>query len=87
MESLRLLKHTLGPWLARLESAVNFACISPLERRVLYAEFLPDSLLSTDTKSRYESYKLGVEGGWLTIDEVRQRENLPSLPDRVPAVG
>jgi HK97 family phage portal protein len=86
LEALRLLKHTLGPWLARIESAINFACISPLERRQLYCEFLADALLSTDTKSRYEAYKLGVEGGWLTLDEVRRKENLPALPERVPSV-
>jgi HK97 family phage portal protein len=86
-EGLRLLKHTIGPWLARIESAVNFACISPLERRQMYCEFLADSLLSTDTRSRYEAYKLGVEGGWLTREEVRRRENLPALPAAVAAEG
>jgi HK97 family phage portal protein len=80
LESLRLLKHTIGPWLARIESACNFSLISPLERRVLYCEFLPDSLLSTTTLDRFQAYKLGLDGGWLTVDEVRRRENLPSLP-------
>jgi phage portal protein BeeE len=55
LESLRLLKHTLGPWLARIESAVNFACIPALERRQLYVEFLADALLSTTTKDRYDA--------------------------------
>jgi HK97 family phage portal protein len=86
-EGLRLLKHTIGPWLARIESAVNFACVSPLERRQLYAEFLPDALLSTDTASRYNAYKLGLDAGFLTLDEVRRKENLPALPERVPAVS
>lgn len=85
-EGLRLLKHTIGPWLARIESAVNFACISPLERRQLYVEFLPDSLLSTDTMTRFNAYKLGLDAGFLTLDEVRRKENLPALPERVPAV-
>ncbi len=82
LESLRLLKHTLGPWLARISSAVNHACISPLERRQMYAEYLPDALLATDTKGRYDAYKVGLEAGFLTIDEVRRKENLPAL--RVP---
>ena len=86
-EALRFLKHTLGPWLARIEAAVNFACISPLERRQLYVEFLPDALLATDTMSRYQAYKLGLEAGFLTLDEVRRKENLPALPEATPAVG
>jgi HK97 family phage portal protein len=85
-ESLRLLKHTLGPWLARIASAVNFACISPLERRQMYAEYLPDALLATDTAGRYAAYQTGLAAGFLTIDEVRRKENLPALPERVPVV-
>jgi HK97 family phage portal protein len=85
--AIDFLKFCLGPWLSRIESAVNFACISPLERRTLYVEFLPDALLATDTKGRYEAYKLGVEGGWLTLDEIRSKENLPALSERVPTVG
>jgi HK97 family phage portal protein len=85
-ESLRLLKHTIGPWLARIESAVNFACISPLERRAMYAEFLPDALLSTTTRERYEAYRIAIDGGWLTPDEVRRKENLPALTTPVPSL-
>jgi HK97 family phage portal protein len=87
LESLRLLKHTLGPWLARIESAVNFALVSPLERRQLYAEFLPDALLATDTAGRYAAYRVALEAGFLTLDEVRRKENLPALPERRPALG
>jgi HK97 family phage portal protein len=87
LESLRLVKHTLGPWLSRIESAVAFSCISPLERRVLYPEFLADALLAPATAERYAAYQVGVSGGWLTVDEVRAKENLPPLPERIPAVG
>ncbi len=85
--SLDFVKFCLGPWLSRIEAACNFALISPLERRQMYVEFLPDSLLSTDTKSRYEAYAIALSNGILTIDEVRRRENLPALPERITAVG
>ena len=85
--ALDYLKFCLGPWLARIESAVNFACITPLERRQLYVEFLPDALLATDTAGRYAAYKTGLEAGFLTLDEVRRKENLPALPERVPTIG
>jgi HK97 family phage portal protein len=85
--ALDFLKFCLGPWLARIESAVNFACISPLERRQMYCEFLPDALLAVDTAGRYTAYKTGLEAGFLTLDEVRRKENLPALPERVPAIG
>jgi HK97 family phage portal protein len=85
--AIDFLKFCLGPWLARIESAVNFACISPLERRQLYVEFLPDALLATDTIGRCQAYKLGLDSGFLTLDEVRRNENLPALAERIPAVG
>ena len=85
--ALDYLKFCLGPWLARIESAVNFACISPLERRQLYVEFLPDALLATDTAGRYSAYQTGLAAGFLTVDEVRRKENLPALPARQPTVA
>ncbi len=85
LESLRLLKHTLGPWMKRIEAAVDHTLLGPIERKMLYAEYLPDALLATDTKGRYDAYKVGLEAGFLTIDEVRRKENLPSLPE--PQIG
>lgn len=85
LESLRLLKHTLGPWLRRIEAAVDHVLLGPIERKTLYAEFLPDALLATDTAGRYAAYKVGLESGFLTVDEVRKKENLPALPE--PQVG
>jgi HK97 family phage portal protein len=78
-EGLRLLKHTLGPWLARIESAVNFACVPALERQRMYVEYLPDQLLATDTIGRYSAYETGLRAGFLTINEVRRKENLPPM--------
>jgi HK97 family phage portal protein len=87
LEALKFLKFSLGPWLARIESAVNFALIPTLERRQLYVEFLPDALLATDTAGRYAAYKTALEAGFLTLDEVRRKENMPVLPARVPTLG
>jgi phage portal protein BeeE len=47
----------------------------------MYVEYVPDALLTTDTAGRYAAYKTGLEGGWLTIDEIRAKENLPQLPE------
>ena len=32
---------------------------------------------TTSTAERYSAYKMGLEAGFLTIDEVRRKENLP----------
>lgn len=40
-----------------------------------------DSARRSDTKSRYEAYKLGIETGLMTVDEARRREDMPPLDD------
>ncbi len=41
-----------------------------------YMEFNTAALLRGNTKSRYESYAIGVTNGWVSRNEVRQKENL-----------
>lgn len=35
-----------------------------------------EGLFRADVKSRYEYYKIGIDGGWLTTDEVKKKEGL-----------
>jgi phage portal protein BeeE len=37
--------------------------------------------LRGDTKSRFEAYTQARNSGWLNVDEIRQLEELPPLPD------
>jgi HK97 family phage portal protein len=73
-QALGYVKHTLRPWLVRLELALKrdvFGLQSPF-----FAEFLVDGLLRGDLLSRYQAYRVGHEGGWLTRNEIRRFENL-----------
>jgi hypothetical protein len=36
-------------------------------------------MLKTDTTSRYNSYAVGITNGFLSVDEVRDRENLEAM--------
>ncbi|WP_024357248.1 phage portal protein [Leucobacter chironomi] len=40
-----------------------------------------ESLLRADTKTRYESHRSALDGGWKTPDEVRAHEGLPPLTE------
>jgi HK97 family phage portal protein len=76
-DSLRFLLYSLGPRLRRIELALRadqdlFGLGSNL-----FPEFLVDSLLRTDTKERYESYKAARQAGWLSPNEIRVLENYP----------
>lgn len=68
---------TVRPWLVRWEQAISRDLI--LRPNTFYAEFNVDALLRGDIASRYTAYGIGVERGWLTRNEVRERENMNSL--------
>jgi HK97 family phage portal protein len=72
--SIDFLTYGLRPWLTRLEHALG-----SLLPRGQYCKFNAAGLLRTDLKTRYQSYKLALEGGWLTLDEVRELEDREPL--------
>lgn len=55
------------------------AALTELVPRGQTVRFNVDSLLRSDTKTRYEAHKLALDAGFLTIDEVRELENRPPL--------
>jgi len=73
------LTHTLQPWLTRIEQAMIKTLLTESEKSKYIVEHLTQGFLRADTKTRYESYKIAVDAGFLTIDEVRQLENLNKL--------
>jgi HK97 family phage portal protein len=42
-----------------------------------YCKFNVDSIVRSDIKTRYEAYRIGVQGGFLTANEVRSLEEYP----------
>jgi HK97 family phage portal protein len=53
--------------------------LSDLLPRGQRARFNLEALLRTDTTTRYASYKVALEAGFMTVAEVRAIENLPPL--------
>jgi hypothetical protein len=43
------------------------------------AKFKYESLLKTDTASRYAAYQTALSSGFLTVDEIREYENLDPM--------
>lgn len=73
-ENLQLVRWSIQPIAERIEQAM-----SDLLVRGQYAKFNYDSLLRTDTLSRYQAHKIALEAGFLTIDEVREYEDLEAM--------
>lgn len=79
-QSLEFLTFSLRPWLTRWEEALTVQLLTPLERETYFFEFLTTDLLRGDTKSRFEAYKIAREAGWLSVNEIREAENLRPVP-------
>ena len=73
-EYLQLIQWSIQPIAERIESA-----FSDLLVRGQTAKFEYESLLKTDTFSRYQAYQTALASGFLTVDEVREKENLDPL--------
>lgn len=73
---LSFVKHTLQPWLARIEQSMNKNLLSKKDQGRYYVEFQLDGLLRGDIKSRYEAYAIAVQNKWMSANEVRQKENM-----------
>jgi HK97 family phage portal protein len=75
-QGIEYVTYCLGPWLKAWESEIHRKLLAPTEKRTLFAEFLVDGLLRGDTTARYQAYSVGRQWGWLSANDVRERENM-----------
>lgn len=77
---LAYVKHTLGPWCARIEQSIHRDLLAPSEAGEYFVKHDLDSLMRADLQTRYAAHAAGIQAGFLTRNEARQMENLPTLP-------
>jgi len=68
-------RTTLLAYLQVIEDAMSSALVRGQEVKFDLTEWL-----RPDDKTRYETYQLGLNAGFLTLEEVREKEGLPPLP-------
>lgn len=69
------LKRHLVAW----EQAISKQLLTEAGRRTYFAEHSVEGLLRGDSTTRAAFYHSAIDDGWMTVDEVRQLENLPKL--------
>lgn len=69
---IHLVQFSLMPWIVRLERLYN----SLLPRRQ-FAKLNVNGLMRADLKVRYESYRIGIETGFVNPNEAREKEDMP----------
>lgn len=78
-QSLEFVMYCIRPWVKRWEHELNNTLISSEDRRKVRIRFKIDSLLRGDVKTRHEAYKTGITNGYLTRNEARRMEGMPSI--------
>lgn len=73
--NLDFVSYGLRPWLVRLEEAISRILPQPQ-----FARFNVDALLRADTLTRYQAHAIALDSGFMTVDEVRELEERPPLP-------
>lgn len=77
-QSLDYVISAIRPWAVRWEQAINQQLLGNSSK--FFAEHNMDALLRGDIASRYAAYAVGRQWGWLSVNEIRERENLNPVP-------
>lgn len=77
-QTIGFLSYVARPYYVAIEAALNRALTSEASRD-LYFEFNVEGLLRGDFKTRMEGYALAIQWGIATPNEVRARENMPTI--------
>lgn len=77
VEVLSFLTFTLSPWFKLIEEELQAILLPDSEE--YFCEFDANAMARGDQASRYASYAIGLERGFLEIEDVRQWENLGPL--------
>lgn len=80
-ENENLVKYHLRFWFKKIEAEANRKLLTEREKsQGYYFHFDVDDLLRGQTKERYESYNIGRQGGWLSVNDIHEKEGLAPVP-------
>lgn len=75
----QFVRYSLARWIAMWETEVSRSLLGPIARRRYHAEHAVEGLLRGNPEARADFYAKAVASGWMTINEVRKLENLPTI--------
>jgi HK97 family phage portal protein len=78
-QEIGYLTHTLRPWLTRIEQSAKKDLLLSEEKAIYYWEHLVDAMLRSDIQTRFAAYVQAITNGFMTRNEVRERENMNPL--------
>lgn len=79
-QNLEYVIYTLTPYITRIEQAMNKALFLPSERGKYFVKFNLSGLLRGDYASRVEGYSKMIQNGVMSINDVRELEDMNKIP-------
>ncbi|RLZ06373.1 phage portal protein, partial [Acinetobacter sp. 2JN-4] len=73
---MSFVSYSLVPYMTRIESRIKVGLIKPSEQNKYYAKFNAGALIRGDLKTRYESYAIGINWGFLCPNDARELEDM-----------
>lgn len=74
-DDVALMKWSIGDHIEQFEQTLTLAF-----PRGTYVRANQDAVLRADTMTRYQAHQIGIQTGFLTVDEAREYEHRPPLP-------
>lgn len=78
-QSIDFVRNTILPWVKRWEAEFNEKLFTENDKGKYRVRFNLDGLLRGDIETRYNSYSIARQWGWLSVNDIRNLENLPSV--------
>jgi HK97 family phage portal protein len=75
-QGIEFVTHSVMPWVVCWEQEIRRKLFLSFEKEKYFVKFLVDGLLRGDVNARYNAYKTGIQNGWLSPNEVREKEDM-----------
>ena len=75
-QSIEFVTDAIRPYLIRWEQEGNRKLFTKTERQTHFLKHNIEGILRGDTKSRYDSYAIGRNWGWLSVNDIRELEDM-----------
>lgn len=79
--SLDFVKYSLDPWIVRWEQSLQKSLLSDSEKGKYFIKFNVDGLLRGDYASRMQGYATARQNGWMSANDIREKEDMNMLSD------
>lgn len=80
---IEFVTYSLMPWLVAIEQSIAQCLLLERERGLYYAKHNVSGLLRGDVQSRYQAYAIARQWGWMSVNDIRELEELNPLPDEI----